>query len=143
MPLTGYPSLCKERQRVIVSRDNGTKREHRAINAQSCSVSQYKIDGGVICDASPRCNFLVMNDDKQEAYLIELKGSDIEHALEQLEATADRLREELRTYRLRYRIVCSRARTQALKSNKFKKFQQKHKGTGEFICQENKIEENI
>lgn len=33
-----------------------------------------------------------MNDDRRDAYLIELKGSDIEHALDQLEATAHRFK---------------------------------------------------
>ncbi|MCD8077519.1 MAG: hypothetical protein LUE63_03935 [Lachnospiraceae bacterium] len=83
MPLNGYSSLCEERQRIIVSRDTGTRREHRAVNEKTCHVTQYKMDGGVVCDVSIRCDFLVMNDDQRDAYLIELKGSDIEHALDQ------------------------------------------------------------
>lgn len=143
MPLNGYLSSCEERQPIIVSRDVGTKREHRAINKNICRVSKYKIDGDVIRDTSIRCDYLVMNDDFKEAYLIELKGSDIEHALEQLEATANRLQNELRAYYVKYRIVCSRARTQAIRSNKYKRFQQKHNRPNEFICRENQIEESI
>ena len=143
MPLDGYASLCGGRQRTVVSRDRGTRREHRANNLTLCRVSQYKIDGDVVCDTSIRCDFLVMNDDKRDAYLIELKGSDIEHALDQLEATASRLQNELREYHVKYRVVCSRAKTQAIRSIKYKKFCKKHKGTDEYICQENRIEETI
>lgn len=143
MPLNGYLSSCEERQPIIVSRDVGTKREHRAINKNICRVTQYKVDGDVTRDTSIRCDYLVMNDDLKEAYLIELKGSDIEHALEQLEATAKRFQNELREYFVKYRIVCSRARTQAIYGSKCKKFKQKHSRSGEFVCRENLIEEQI
>ena len=108
MPLNGYSSLCEERQRIIVSRYKRTRREHRAVNPDSCHVSQYKIDGNVVSDSSIRCDYLVMNEDRRNAYLIELKGSDIEHALDQLEVTAERLQKQLQGYCIRYRLVCSR-----------------------------------
>ena len=102
MPLDGDSSLCEERQPVIVSRDAKGRREHRALNMDACLVIQYRIDGDVIRDASICCDFLVMNDDRRDAYLIELKGSDIDHALDLLEATAARFQTELREYRVRY-----------------------------------------
>ena len=143
MPLDGQVSLCDERQSIVVSRDSGARREHKAVNSSRCKVSQYKIDGGVIRDISIRCDFLVMNDDKQDAYLIELKGSDIEHALDQLEATARRLQRELCAYQIKYRIVCSRAKTQAIRSIKYKKFCKQHNKAGEFICRGGEIKEEI
>ena len=88
MPLNGYSSSCEERQRIIVSRDPGTSRQHRAVNNDACRVTQYKIDGDIVCDTSIRCDFLVMNDDQRDAYLIELKGSDIEHALDLIKKTS-------------------------------------------------------
>ena len=143
MPLKGYSSLCEERQSIIVSRDTGARREHRAFNNDACRVTQYKIDGDIVCDTSIRCDFLTMNDDRRDAYLIELKGSDIEHAIDQLEETARRFQNELRGYCIRYRLVCSRVKTQATRSIKYKKFCKKHNSANEFICQENKIEESI
>ena len=87
MPLNGYRSLCIQHQPIIVSKEQG--RVHRANNPQGRSkVSHYRIDGYVIQGGTIRCDFLLMNDDSADAYLIELKGSDIEHGLEQLEATA-------------------------------------------------------
>lgn len=143
MPLDGHVSLCDERQSIVVSQDSGTSRKHRAVNSSGYRVSQYKIDGGVVRDTSIRCDFLVMNDDKQDAYLIELKGSDIEHALDQLEATARRLQHELRAYQIKYRIVCSRAKVHAIRSNNYKRFVQKHNKANEFICKEKEIKEEI
>lgn len=143
MPLCGYASRCEERQAIIVSKDYGTKREHRAINVNRSNVSQYKIDGDVVRDQTIRCDFLVMNEDKRDAYLIELKGSDIEHAINQLETTAARFKSELRAYKIKYRIVCSYARTQALKSNTYKKFLHQHPSPDEFLCRTEKLEENI
>ena len=113
MPLNGYRSLCTQHQPIIVSKEQG--RVHRANNPQGRSkVSHYRIDGYVIQGGTIRCDFLLMNDDSADAYLIELKGSDIEHGLEQLEATALYLQAELNGYRVKYRLIHSRAKTQAI-----------------------------
>ena len=142
MPLRGYDSLCEENQKIITSQDSGQTRVHRAYNDKRCGVSQYQIDGVVIKDGI-RCDFLVMNEDDKSAYLIELKGSDLEHAIKQLETTAERLKAQLHDYKVRYRIVCSRARTHKIESSQFKKFKSAHRKKDEFICRENVIEENI
>ena len=85
MPLNGYKSLCQEQQAIIVSSEQG--RQHRAINSDRCFVTHYQIDGAVI-RTGLRCDYLLINEDKSDAYLIELKGTDIVHAVDQLEATA-------------------------------------------------------
>lgn len=143
MPLNNYDSICGERQSIIVSRDKHQRREHRANNNRGCRVYQYKVDGVIIKDSSLKCDFLLLNDDYPAAYLIELKGSDIEHGIEQLEATKQFLQRELSGYPIRFRLVYSRARTQAIHSTKFKRFCRKYNGVGEFIYRENKIEEDI
>lgn len=142
MPLPGYDSLCDERQSKIVSKDYGISRKHVAKNQDKCRVSQYRIDGVVIQDTS-RCDFLVINEDKRNAYFIELKGSRIEDAVQQLQATANRLKNQLRGYNFKYRIVCSRARTHAINGNKYKKFQKENSKDNGFICKEKMIEEDI
>lgn len=143
MPLEGFSSLCEIRQRIIVSKDDGTSRKHRAVNSGRCNVSHYQIDGNVIKGPTIRCDYLVMNDAKMVAYLIELKGSDIEHAIDQLQTTAGLLHSHLCNYDIKYRIVCSRANTHALKSNKYKKFERTHSKNNGFICKENELEETI
>ena len=84
-----------------------------------------------------------MNEDKSDAYLIELKGTDIEHAVDQLESAAQILRQALRSYHIKYRLVHTKARTHAIHGTKFKKFCQRHGKPGEFIHKENILEESI
>ena len=55
-----------------------------------------------------KCDYLVLNDDKRTAYFIELKGSDITGAIEQIEQTVEKLKRDLLDYDKRLRIVYSR-----------------------------------
>ena len=76
-------------------------------------------------------------------YLIELKGTDIVHAVDQLEATAQTLKQALQNYHIKYRLVHTKARTHALMETKFIKFRQRHGKPGEFLHRENTLEETI
>lgn len=143
MPLEGYPSQCEERQPIIVSRDKGQRREHRALNNDRCLVSHYQIDGVVIKEGK-RCDFLLINEDRRIAYLIELKGSCIEDGVEQLAETEKKLSKELSyCQEIKYRLVFSKARTHDLRGCKFKRFQSQHRKQGDFVFSEKSIEEKI
>ncbi len=125
--LRGVASICQPRQKIIVSQDKGNPRvSHRAINENRNLVTQYQIDGAVI-KTGLRCDFLVTNEERKTAYLIELKGSDIDHAIDQLEATAQELKKELSSYSLNFRIVCTRD-IMGPNSYKYKKFKSKYNG---------------
>ena len=122
MPLKGFTSLCDERASQIVSRDKKNPQYHRAINAEKAYVTHYQIDGKVITNGS-RCDFLLINENKQMAYLIELKGSDLVKAAEQLEATEIVLKKELKNYKLNYRIIANKCRTHEINSSAYRKYQ--------------------
>lgn len=86
MLLAEDKSLCKKDAKIIVSKDKGETREHRANNPeQKYSVRQYKLDGEMVHDQKC-CDYLVLNDTSQNAYFIELKGRKIDEAVPQLEA---------------------------------------------------------
>ncbi len=139
--LERFESSCDERQKIIVSRDTGSKCMHRANNIKRCLVRQYQIDGYVITDPNEKkCDYLILNDDKKDAYLIELKGTELLHALEQIEQTEKILGRDLSLYEKYYRIVY-RANTHDIHSLKFTKFV-KTKG-GRVKAATNLIEENI
>lgn len=122
MMLDKAQSLCEERQKKIISRDTKSRCEHRAHNLERNLIRHYQIDGGVITDKTvQKCDFLLLNDDKKNAYLIELKGTHILKALQQLEETEKHLREALKAYTLNYRIVY-KANTQAIRSSEYTKF---------------------
>ena len=94
-----YPSF--------VSSENGCK--HEAKNPSRKVVRQFMVDGGVFPKGSGplRCDWLILNDTDQHAYYIELKGSDIPHAIEQIEATI----REVPTYREIHRRIIYKTNT--------------------------------
>ena len=106
-------------------------------------VWRRKNDKDVINDGTSRCDYLLMNDDSADAYLIELKGSDIEYGLEQLEATASHLQKDLKGYMVKYRLIHSRAKTQAINGIKFKKFCRRHNKQDEFRHHEGQLTDTL
>ncbi len=127
MPLRGFESICSKNAGQIVSRDKGNPQYHKGINAARSCVTHYKIDGDVI-KSGDRCDYLLINEDKRVAYLIELKGSDLVKAASQLAATEDVLSQELSNYRLQYRIVANKCKTQEIYSSAYRKYQIRWKG---------------
>ena len=96
-------SLCDEKQKIIVLKDKGDC-EYRALNPATDKVAAYKVDGDLIKDGI-RCDFLLLNNSLCDAYYIELKGSDIRHAMEQIKQTVVRLGKLVAGYSPFYRIV--------------------------------------
>lgn len=126
MLLTPAESLCKKNQAIVVSRDKGAKTEHRANNPHSkFDLRHYKLDGvwvkHTIC-----CDYLLINDSRRKAYLIELKGGNIDEAVNQLEAGEQMCKAELEGYSFFYRIVCSKAKTHKIRNIKFRRFKEKY-----------------
>ena len=125
MFLTPENSLCEKNQAIVVSKDKGNPREHRATNPQrEFDLRQYKLDGELFKQIKC-CDFLLVNDSRNKAYLIELKGGNIDDAVEQLEAGEQKCKDELKGYMFFYRIVCSKAKTHKIQSVKFRKFKEK------------------
>lgn len=132
-------SHCAVDQKCIVSSENG--REHRAYNNDRSRVFQYKIDGEIISKNDPRkrCDFLVENESKGALYLIELKGTDVEHAVDQIEETITSFADEFSGFQLYPRIVYRR-NTHGVSSSKVLRFKKKYP---HHCIRTNKIEEYI
>ena len=135
--LNNYENLCKnERQKIIVSRDDneksiGKKCEHRANNKNQSLVRQYKVDGSIFIDGK-KCDFLVLNDEKKNAYLIELKRSRILEAIEQLESTYERIKLALPEYQFLFRISHAETNnTHTIKNQKIIRWREKYGKTSE------------
>lgn len=141
MLLPQEKSLCKNDQKIIVSKDKGSSRRHRAINTgQQYYMRQYRLDGDIVRHQKC-CDFLLLNDTLKNAYFIELKGGNIHDAVTQLEAGEQICRAELSGYELYYRIICSKVRTHNVQKNVFRKF--KEKCGSRLICAENSLEEKM
>jgi len=140
MPIKGFESLCSRDAAQIVSRDKGNPQYHKGINAAKMYVTHYKIDG-IIIKTGNRCDYLLINEEKRIAYLIELKGSDLVKAAEQLESTEKFLQQELSDYKYQYRIVANKCKTQEIHSSAYRKYQ--IRWNGRLIQKTGFIEENI
>lgn len=141
MLLTPENSLCEKNQAIVVSRDRGAQREHRANNPQrKFDLRHYKLDG-VLIKQTTCCDYLLVNDSRKKAYFIELKGGNIDDAVDQLEAGEQMCIAELGGYSLFYRIVCSKAKTHKIRNIKFRKFREKC-GT-RLIMKENCLSETL
>lgn len=126
MLLTEEKSLCGKRQAIVVSKDARQSRGHRAINPdRSFDLRHYKLDGDIVQNEKS-CDFLLLNDSLKKAYFIELKGKNINDAVDQLEASTNRFTTELQGYTFFYRIVCSKALTHKIRDPKYRKFQEKY-----------------
>lgn len=124
--LIAFPTYCTEHQKEIHSKENNS--EHIAVNKDGDSVRQIKIDGDVLPIAynkERRADYLVLDETKKTAYLIELKGSHIMSAFAQLENTDKKLSNALKDHKVYWRVVCS-SRTVNLKDNNVKKYQKNH-----------------
>lgn len=122
MPLEGFLSLCSKNAAQIISRDKGNPQYHKGNNPDRAYVTHYKIDG-IVIKSGRRCDYLLLNEESHIAYLIELKGSDLVKAAEQLEATELTLKHELSDYKVQYRIVANKCKTQEIKSSAYRKYQ--------------------
>ena len=140
MALKGLESLCSPRASQIISRDKGNPQYHKGNNPSGAYVTHYKIDGTVIKEGN-RCDYLLINEEKRMSYLIELKGSDLVKAVQQLETTERNLKQEISAYNLQYRIVAHKCKMQEIRSSAYRKYQLRWKG--KLVQKTGFIEENI
>lgn len=141
MLLTQEKSLCEKKQAIVVSKDPGKPRMHRAVNpGQKYNLRHYRLDGDLVKNEKC-CDFLLVNDSMRKAYLIELKGGHIDDAVDQLEAGEQKICADLNGYIFFYRIVSSKARTHKLNSNKLRKF--KSRCGHRLILKEHVLEETL
>lgn len=121
MLLDDSKSICEERQKIIVSEENS--RKYTAYNVDKNLVRHFKIDGGIVPTSSsmPRCDYLVINLEKKNAYPIELKGTDVKHAVDQIRSTITYLGGELNSYTILPRIIY-KSNTHGIRDSKVRSF---------------------
>ena len=84
------------------------------------------------------------NKEKQGAYFIELKGSDLIKAIEQIESTIPQIKGDIAEYKINARIVLTKQRTPDLIDSKMRNFEGKIKKMGGTFKKANiKMEEQI
>jgi hypothetical protein len=102
---------------VLIDKKSEAKTKYEASNPDKKLVAVFKVDGCLIPEkqGESKCDFLFLVFPKQEniktdAYLIELKGKDLPHALRQILQTYKTLEKQLLLCRVQVRIVISKFR---------------------------------
>ena len=92
-------------QSEFPSSEKGCK--HVGENKAHDSIRHFQIDGGVLPKGKDpvRCDYLLLNDSNRRAYYIELKGSDIKKATEQIDASVAMIAASLPGYSVYKRII--------------------------------------
>jgi hypothetical protein len=88
-------------------------------------LAKYRVDGGLIADGGVKCDYLLLICEKKQSYFIELKGSDISRAIDQIDRSIDVLKGKLLGFAFFARIVLTRMNTISLKNPKLIKLEQK------------------
>lgn len=81
------------------------------VNARERTVRQIELDRETLpSDFGPRCDGVLVGDESmaRHEHYVELKGSNVRHALEQLENTLQRLSRDLTHQRKSCYAICSR-----------------------------------
>ena len=126
-----FPADCVEscdcRSKIICEEN---KIKYIAHNPNEKCVYKIKVDGGLIKE-KVRCDWavaVVSNEDSlEEIFLVELKGSDIDHAFEQITVTIEFLSTRYSAKKWFARVVCSKVSSPQLNGINYKKLAKKLK----------------
>lgn len=119
--------FVSEQRKKVVFEDTGSSTKFVYENNSLDKLTRYTVDGCLITGGASRCDFLLLNCDKQQAFFIELKGSDLIKAVEQIDATITELYPQLKDFAIEARIVLTRSNTTDLKSTKLIKLENRLK----------------
>ena len=129
-------------------REPGENRTYKLHNKSGKEFVVYRIDGGLINDENVlKCDNGIYTENDW-LFLIELKGTDLNHALDQINNTIDILlkRPNKKVKKLNARIVLSKVsipRISASKENKLKQLLHKSYGGGNYKKQSRLLEDTI
>lgn len=95
----------KSKQKLFVFEENRSKLTLE--NKNLIDSETIKVDGCEINDESIRCDFLHIANEIE--FFIELKGQDIEHALNQIKTTIKRLSKNIKKSQKKSYVICTRS----------------------------------
>lgn len=129
-----------------VFRDKKQPRVYRAHNPARKIIKGYKVDGGIITSSLlEKCDYALYTED-DKIYLIELKGGDYKHAIEQISSSVDILIKNVgvTAKEVNGRVVLSKCKTPSLWANDEKKLIAKLRRLGGNLDKKVRLlEENI
>lgn len=132
----------------IPLREPREKRVYRLLNNSAKEIVVYKIDGGIINnDEVQKCDNGIYTEDDL-LILVELKGTDLDHALNQISSTIKILLKQpsIKVKKLNARVVLSKVRVPDMLSTKEKQLKQllqKSYGGGDYKKQSRVLVDTI
>jgi hypothetical protein len=124
-PFDSHFEFQHEQRTTVICKDKGSKPQYIYENQTPDYLSKYRVDGGLIDDAGAKCDYLLLNCNKSQSFFIELKGSDIIHAIEQIDRSIDLLKDKLAGLSVFARIVVTRVNTIDLIDTKYLRLKKK------------------
>lgn len=123
-------SCCKVDARRVVSEENGNK--HAINNPSQHEIYQYHIDGDIVNGTEGRrCDYIVEVNPKNctpIVYVIELKGSDLNAAICQINSTVAMFKEKLHGYRIMPRIIIHKTSSHDIHGSVYRKLKKSYPG---------------
>lgn len=107
-----------QENKIVTCTDAKSSTKYIYQNDSQDILSKYKVDGCLIDDEDSKCDFLLLNCTKGISYFVELKGSDLIKAVEQIDRSINVLHKDFKEYSVEARIVLTRVNTTDLKSSK-------------------------
>lgn len=135
--------FTEQKNKIVTCTDTKSSTKYIYENDSLDTLSKYRVDGCLINDDDPKCDFLLLNCTKEISYFIELKGSDLIKAVEQIDRSINVLHKDFKEYSVEARIVLTRVNTTDLKSAKLIRLESKLKKLyGKLIKQTRQFTEN-
>ena len=108
--MTLIPEKCiefKDKRKICIAYENGKKYE--LVNSSDINIRKVKVDSCLDQNVGQRrCDFLMDSEERKRVIFIELKGGDLNSAVEQIYSTIIFLQDEYILYRKDARIIGGR-----------------------------------
>jgi len=95
-----HQEFCDKRSEVVCEEN---RIQYKLMNSQKHEIAKIKVDGGVftvVTNEYKKCDYLVVDCEELFGILVELKGSNFQKAIHQIDSTLDLIRDELKKHQI-------------------------------------------
>ncbi|KAA6339010.1 hypothetical protein EZS27_013039 [termite gut metagenome] len=126
-----------KQEKSVTCLDKGSPIKYIYDNQSLDYLSKYRVDGGLITDGI-KCDYLLLNCNKLKSFFIEIKGSDLIHAVKQIDRSIDVLKNSISGFSVFARIVLTRVNTIDLRDTRYLKLDKKVKSLNGDLRKQNR-----
>ena len=110
---------------VSIKEKKSTYKYYNKNNQILNHLAQYRVDGRLISDDGKKCDYLLLNCERKQAFFIELKSSDLLDAIKQITRNIEALKDRLRGFSIFARIALTRVNTADFRYPEYTRLQKK------------------